>query len=480
MIARIDTCRNQSAHYLVSYEHFWRGTTLPQYKTLSRRFAIRFVDGVTKAGYQVEAGGIDASYIGMTHWHMGEYWRLSKDPQMRLAVRNSYRFFNHTVGREPNGRILGGFNFNHRVAMGFFAEQYEGARRSMQAELPEVGLHVLNTGKKRVALAAARRYIVSNLGKIIKGWRGTFGPSQWQAWAEPNRGGTLPAEEKASFIRNFANELIAVKRPNYYLVVYVGKPVSPFYIRDRKYFRMPLKGNAESNAGIAPSKPATPFLGGGLSLFWTKDYGCAMAGTNWSPYAQHGIVAVDTKGRRWWADYHAQKHKLDAKKGTLLSTGRIENRSIYYERRYRFLDDRVEVSLKLTAIRAEKLKDLVEVIPLCFGRQKDKSSIIVLPGEKANRTTATGFHVINAAGHGVRFEFDGRTPLRVSRKGMRDQYSIIQVHRVEVELKTELTAGETTSLRYVIRPFRRPGSARRTPIVGWAGPPRRSAIPRAR
>ena len=37
---------------------------------------------------------------------------------------------------------------------------------------------------------------------------------------------------------------------------------------------------------------ASPMQGGGLSQFWTDDYGTAVAATNWSPVTHNGLVAV--------------------------------------------------------------------------------------------------------------------------------------------------------------------------------------------
>jgi len=71
-----------------------------------------------------ESGGPDATYIGITHWHEAVYYRHSKDPVILESLRRSYRFFNHTVAPEPDGKMLGGFNFGHRTGNGFYAEQW--------------------------------------------------------------------------------------------------------------------------------------------------------------------------------------------------------------------------------------------------------------------------------------------------------------------------------------------------------------------
>ncbi|HEY3380108.1 MAG TPA: hypothetical protein VGL77_21750, partial [Armatimonadota bacterium] len=134
------TCRNQSSHYLTAYQEFATGSGDAHYLELTRAYARRFVQGAHPAGFYIEQCGPDASYIGMTHWHMAMYYRESQDPTILEGLRRSYRFFNHTVAPEPDGKMLGGFNFNHRIATGFYDEQWGGAKGILDDVLPEVGL----------------------------------------------------------------------------------------------------------------------------------------------------------------------------------------------------------------------------------------------------------------------------------------------------------------------------------------------------
>ncbi|MCZ7648601.1 MAG: hypothetical protein M5U26_25630 [Planctomycetota bacterium] len=447
------SCRNQSSHNLTAYEEFAQGSGLPLYRDLSRRFAKRFVDGASPAGYQMEACGPCASYMGMTHWHMGLYWRMSKDPVMREALARSYGLYNHSVAPEPGGEILGGFNFNHRVGMGFFYEQYSGARRFAHADVPEVGLWMRGED-----LEKRERESREALRKILTG--DYLQSKTWDRWQHhdygrdtPDASGTWPAQEPQDFIRNFGSEFIAVKRPAYYTLIYVGKPAGDFYIRDRKLFRQPMPGDAENQGGVAPAKPATPFAGGGLTLFWTSQYGSALTAANWSPLAHHGLVGVTREGERYWEDYAKTTFELDKAAGRLEMRGELEGQGLAYTRTYRFGPDALEVELVLKALKDVQLARLFENLPIAAGSRKKRGVEIEIQGEAEGKGRAKAFRILDLQGAGVAVEFQEARDLSAFRNGLRDHYNMLKVNRVEVECPAALKAGETATLRYTLRPF---------------------------
>lgn len=105
----LTTARNQSSHFPFAWQLFANGSGEPRYRDIARSQASRFVEGQSPAGYHMERMGPDASYIGMTHWHLAMYFRQSGgDPVVLDSLRRSYRFFNHTVAPEPDGNMLGG------------------------------------------------------------------------------------------------------------------------------------------------------------------------------------------------------------------------------------------------------------------------------------------------------------------------------------------------------------------------------------
>ena len=465
---------NQSSHYLVGWECFAQGSGDPRYTDLVRRYAQRFARSASPAGYFIENCGPDATYCGMQHFHLALYCRLSGDTAFLEAVRNSYRFFNHTVAPEPGGRVVGGFNFAHRTPDGFHNEQYGGAKGILDEVLPEVGLWA------KVPTVEERAKVLSDLheqlGKPLPEPKGLdFGTPRYRYWtAKPDRSGTWPAAEKRPFIRNLANELIAVKRPAYYTAIYVGRPVpADFYIRGRSIFRQPLPDRAE-DTGVDPWQlyytihAVSPLLGGGMSLFWTPEYGNALLAGNCTPLAHHGLVAIDTAGRRWWEDYVATRFELDEKAGTLTVTGKLEGQPLRYARTYRFLDDRVEIEVRLeTDQETLELTDLSENLPLLGGPAKAKGQTIrvdheeplvdtvgVPEGKTVLRSTARSqtIRVADSEGRGLEIRLDAERPLRLCRSGMTVR-DLLRFDRAEIVLPATVTKGAPVVLHYAMLPF---------------------------
>lgn len=445
------TARNQSSHYLVAFEAFAEGSGMKRYKELAKDYARRFIAGTHPAGFQIESCGPDASYIGMSHWHMAVYCRMSGDKEMLKTIQNSYKFFNHTVAPEPNGKILGGFNFGHRVADGFYNEQWGGAKGILDGLLPEVGIW---NNKKNDKRAAEERIVktIKNPPQKIDDFK--YGPrfnidfQRYLYYEKPLKTKPWPAKEKKSFIRNFSDELIAVKRPGYYTAIYTGKPAPhPFYVAKRKYFRDPLPNDAENNGGKRELRKVTPYLGSGMTLLWTPEYGSSILSTNWSPLCQHGIVAETENGKRYWADYFAQKFNLDKAKSELTVTGKIEKLPLNFTRSYKFLENEIQVELTLKAEKDIELKKLFENIPVPRGNAKNNDVNIVLSPENKK------VDILNKKGNGAEIVFKKPQIFTVQENGLTS--GNLQIGRIEVQLPTKMKKGETASLSYSIVPVKK-------------------------
>lgn len=309
----LTSARNQSSHYLVAFQCYANGSGDPLYRDLARIFARRWIRGQSPAGYHMEATGPCGSYIGMTHWHEAVYYRLSRDPAILESLRRSYRFFNHTVAPEPDGRMLGGFNFNHRVGDGFFLEQWSGARGILDDALPEVGLWAgpkPSDEAQQVKVDEAKATIEKFLADPKPPLYASITTSRYLYFAEPDRSATWPACEPGPFARDFAGELLAVKRPAYYAVVFTGQPAAgEFYLANKEKLRRPFANDAESTGGELPEvRKITPLVGGGLSGFWTPAYGQSLMAANWAPTTHHGLTATKPDGLRYWEQYHGHQH----------------------------------------------------------------------------------------------------------------------------------------------------------------------------
>ena len=381
------TCRNQSSHYLVAFQAFADGSEDSLYADLARLYVQRWIAGQHPSGYHMECIGPDSSYIGMTHWHEAVYYRTSEAPAILDSLRRSYHLFNHTVAPEPDGRMLGGFNFNHRVGEGFYFEQWGGGKGIIDDVLPEIGIWA-EPEPSEEDHATKRQQAIDRINKYLDKPTLPRYPDHatWRYlhFRQPDRTGIFPCLEEESFIRLIGEEFVAVKRPSYYAVCYVGKPAGSYYIRQREKLRLPYADDGESTgASLADHKKITPFVGGGLSGVWTPSYGHALMAANWSPTTHHGITATDENGKRWWEDYHAHKHELDSAAATLTFTGRVEGKPISYRRRYTFGDDALGVDLRLDIEEDLHLAGLVENIPLARGGWKSRGAEITAGDRRA-------------------------------------------------------------------------------------------------
>jgi hypothetical protein len=471
------SCMNQSSHYLVAWQNFALGSGQPRDVELARRYAERFTRNASPAGYFVENLGVDGTYGGIQHHHMALYYRLSKDPVMLEAIRKSYNFYNHTVAPEPDGRAFGGFNYSHRTPQGFEGEQYGGARRLLGDVLPEVALWAKMSDTPEQTAEALKK-IEAQFNTPLPEATGMVLSDAFQWWSEKLVPAVWPAAESKSFIREFGDELIAVKRPGYYLAIYTGKPVKgdsvkyDYYIKGRKVFHSPLPERAEDAGGDAwklyytPVHPATPLVGGGLTLFWTRAYGSSIFAGNFTPLAHHGLIAKDQDGKRWWEDYFDRSYTLDAKAGELVCIGKIEGLPLRYKRTYRFEPNEVQVALTLTAEKDLQLSDMVENIPLAAGDMKKNGAEILVADEQVvtvpptepnadkihlGKAKAATFKVTDKQGAGLEVQLDAPRELRICRSGMMMRKN--QINRVEIVLPTTFKKDEPVQLCYRLIPL---------------------------
>ena len=449
----LTSARNQSSHYLVAYQASANGSGDPLFRDLAKVFARRWIRGQSEAGYQMEATGPCGSYIGMTHWHEAVYYRQSQDPEILESVRRSYRFFNHTVAPEPDGRMLGGFNFNHRVGEGFYGEQWSGAKGILQDVLPEVGLWSRPVDDELVT--AAKEQLGQYLASPDEPRYADITTPRYLAFAPPDTSQVWPAAEPDSFIRDFAGQLVAVKRPAYYTYVYVGHPAGgEFYIQGKAKLRQPFANGLEDTGGELPDmRKITPFVGGGLSGFWTPSYGHALMAADWSPTTHHGLTATLADGNRFWEDYFANTYQLDQQAGTLTIDGQIEKLPLTYVRKYTFADDRLQVELTITATEAVEVARLVENLPIVKGEWKARGVSIEAGGRQTGDVDADRVRLADETGAGIDVVFEGAQSLRILPDGLRTGgWRKLAFGRVEVGLPSRWTAGQTAALRYAIMP----------------------------
>ncbi len=347
------TTMNQSSTFLLATEEFAHGSEglsfAPLYRQVARENAVRFVAEASPVGWLPEASGPSFSYAGIQHWHMGNYLKLTaKDPEgedtgLRDALAASYRFFSRFTAEEPDGQRTTGFNFSHRIGVGFEQEQYQGAR-GMVETIPEVALWSawqfpqsgpsLNQtllGVKSLAAGfggpvdAIPRLSLGGHPEVALSLDSTLRPVLPLLPAKAVGDLELLLPEAAS---GKPPELLTVHRSAYYAALYVAHPALRYsYAAHFPTTRsMPLKKDGVLIEDVDPKTESgdlggyttphaidlyqpSPMVGGGLSLLTTPGYGSALLATNWSPLTHHGLVAeiadlvtVGTK-LRFWEDY---------------------------------------------------------------------------------------------------------------------------------------------------------------------------------
>jgi hypothetical protein len=168
-----------------------------------------------------------------------------------------------------------------------------------------------------------------------------------------NTEGLLPCSEAQPFIRNLGNEFIAVKKQNYYLLVYVGKP-----------------GASEKDR--LPNQVG-PRTGGGISILWTPSYKTVIASQNWNTFSHHGIIVETDKPQ--YTNYDSVGFDLDVENSTLTVTGNINHTPISYIRKYKFENDRIRISTQLTSSADFTAQKCYLQIPLFVSKKAAEPNI---------------------------------------------------------------------------------------------------------
>jgi len=197
----------------------------------------------------------------------------------------------------------------------------------------------------------------------------------------------------------------------------------------------------------------TPFVGGGLTGFWTPAYGHAILAADWSPTTHHGLTATLADGRRSWEDYFKHSYQLDETAGTLTIDGELELLPLTYTRAYRFADDRLELELTVTATAACAVAGLVENLPVVKGEWKSRGVTITAGGRRAARSRLTGSASPTVPARPSRWCLSSPRTLRLLPDGLRSSgWRKLGFGRVEVRLPATWTAGQTAVLRYALVP----------------------------
>jgi hypothetical protein len=260
--------------------------------------------------------------------------------------------------------------------------------------------------------------------------------------------GALPIVSADRFTRNFGDEFFCIRRPEYYALVYAGHPMGEWQ-----------KAHRPGDPRKLPRK-LHPRNGGGLCMFWSPAFGSSILGKNWSAYSAHTLI-TETRSKTDWDDYWSIQSEFEDDPAVLTITGAIRDQPLQFRRAYRFLDDRVECELTIKATGPVDLDAMWE----CFPYPLDKAASG--PGMRVSPLNARGGPVRDGPASAIQFSSAGspQAHLIVFNQPRRceigtdesvDPYGQARRHgRVLAELPSRWTAGQTHTIRWMIKPTAR-------------------------
>lgn len=473
---------NQWAIMLVALWRYYEGTREENYKQEILNSAHYLTRGQKwgsqrPAGYMTEAMGPDATYNGITAHEFAFLYHQSQDPELLDSLRRCYYLFNHTVAPEPNGSWLGSSGFCHRTPGDWTSPQYGAGLVTMANILPEAGVRFPNnppwaaavpptTAALRTAAEAELLRVLNyapedcfsrdkaNYGRALGAFNIYF--HNWLNFPPAWTPGRLPAQEEASFTRNFGNEFLCVKRPGYYAFLFAARDYEPW----QKAGTLPQTYNEQ----VAHND--------GLCLFWSPEFGASLLSKNWSAMAANTLLADLGDGRIGWPDYWETRSQLDADAATAVLTGKLQYTPLAYQRRYQFLEDRVECEVAVQAAEALTLRGLSECVPYPIPSGKPGGLTVKLYDARAvevpSGKPARAIFFTNDSGQGHLLVLEQPAVVTLGINNSKDHYG--NAHdwgRALISLPATFAAGQVRGIRYTLRPC----SAADLPEVmaGWPG-----------
>jgi hypothetical protein len=444
------SCENQSAHWLnACYALAAVGEVEADYAGIAHDYCRMMcepdLNHFMKTGYQEEAYGPDCTYQGLTCSEIAQYYAWSNDNAARDGLRIIYDFFNHTVAPEPDGHIWGASNFAHRTQYGWQHPQYGAGLTIMSGVLPEAGLWRHDADPTDQANILRDTEAINNAvnrqydpewytnGRLMGGASGAIYTGSYLRWLgypdKVDRTGKLPVVRQESFTENINDEFYAVRRPAYYALIYTGH-TAPAWVKSRISFK--------------PNQ-YWPRTGGGLSLFWTPQYGSAICSMNYTAYMNHHVIAEIGDGKVKWPDYWSVNHEWDETAGTLSIRSKLFDLPVSMVRSHTFLAEGVKEELTVIFDQDVAVEALSEQIPLL--KNKPGFQMETLGSENNCR----GIWVGAESGEGCLIKFD--KPVRISFGEDQElkYYSEIQTNAVlNVGLGATHQQGDEVTIGYLL------------------------------
>lgn len=444
------SCENQSSHWPVMLTCLFNGSGEEIYKQLAADYIKELStpenNPFMRTGYQQEAYGPDATYQGLGACMQAVYFRMTKDVNALNGLRTIYDFLNHTVAPEPDGTIYGASNFSHRTAGSWVNRQYNGGLPLMKGILEEAAVWYppKKTDKSEFVKCELKKSVPDSLyerAPQLCGYSSAVFSPLFHDYLFPSKtlvGAKLPVEKAERFTKNFNNEFIAIRRPAYYAIAYVGKTAA-------EWTRKSVKFQSENPKPVYKWNQIQ-----GLSMFWTPNYGNCVLSMNWNANTPQMIRADLENGKCDFPDYWSLKSKFDQATMTLSTDWTMHTLPISIKRNLHFGETKVDISVTLTFSAAGNVESLYEQIPFLI-KSGSKVEFKNDSGEWQTEPCDTPeVRFINQTGKGVLFQFD--QPHKYI-SGPESELNHQKMGTLRVSLPNKFNKDETCSLSYSITPF---------------------------
>jgi hypothetical protein len=356
------SCDNQSSHWPYIYYSLYQISGNRGYKELAEDYikglSLPANDTFMKTGYQQEAYGPDATYQGLGLCMQAAYYQMSKDPNALTGMKIVHNFMNHSVVPEPNGDLYGSSNFAHRTAGSWVFAQYGAGRKLMRGEIPAAALylkaeepvdidHLLSIPDASVNVNAVG-YALSVLGPFLPNYRYP---------TTTIKNGKLPVQESDNFTKNFNDEFIAVRRPNYYAFTYIGKTAADWTATQRP-------------KTVANAKPIYKWTQTqGLSVLWFPDFGAFILGMNWNGDTAQILRGDLPDGKIAYPDYWKFTSKF-VNDRIIIKSQLFQAETVSFDRIIEFPDAGIRQKLDIKFAENIEFKDLYEQLPFLKNKPK--------------------------------------------------------------------------------------------------------------
>ncbi len=357
------SAENQSSHWPYIYLCLDKVFKEAKYAEMAKDYifgmSLEGGNHTMKTGYQGEGYGADGTYQGLGTCYQAVYYCMTGDPVAKKTLQTIYDFYNHSVARDPNGRVYGASNYGHRTQGSWVNRQYGGGTQFMRKWLPEAAVWYPTYKpidlKKAIKEFKEREAIQSSGAKYsVAIWAPFY--SEYIFPTVPLKDCKFPMELSNNFTRNFNNEFLAVRKPAYYTFNYVGSTASGWVAK----FRPKKEENKEGSNKWTYTQ--------GMGLLWFQDYGTVITAMNWNGNTGYFLRADLENGECAYPDYW--KYNKTIEEDCVNMNSQMFNLDgLKFTRKISFNEKGVEHALNINFEKDVNVKALYDQIPLL--RHKD-------------------------------------------------------------------------------------------------------------